>query len=204
MVRAFMRRMARVLNRASGGKLTPNMVTIFGFLMHIPVAFLVATRHNLWAAGLLVVFGLLDTLDGQLAQLQKRESARGMLLDSATDRMKEVLLYIGAAYAIIQSTGRPYLAVWAVAAVGCSLLVSYMNAWGDAVAAKYNIGKHSANKAFRGGLMPFEIRMTVLVVGLLSNRVALAVIVVAVGSAFTALMRLLGAYERLGKDDVQG
>ena len=50
----------------------------------------------------------------------------------------------------------------------------------------------------------FLIILTVLVVGLLSNRVALAVIVVAVGSAFTALMRLLGAYERLGKDDVQG
>lgn len=179
------------------------MVTVFGFLMHVPIAFLVASGHNLWAAVLLVIFGLLDTLDGQLAQLQKRESARGMLLDSATDRMKEVLLYIGAAYAFVYAASEPKLAIWAVVAVGCSLLVSYMNAWGDAVAAKYGIGKHAANKAFRGGLMPFEIRMAVFVAGLLSGHLGWAVIIVAIGSAFTAFMRLLGAYERLGKSDVQ-
>lgn len=203
-VRSVMHRFAVIFNRLSGGKLTPNMVTIIGLLMHVPIAWLMAMGHYWWAAGLLIIFGLLDTVDGELARLQQRESARGMLLDSVTDRMKEILLYIGGAYAIIHDTGRPYLAVWAVAAVGCSLLTSYVNAAGDSVAAKYGAKKHAVNRAFRGGLMPFEVRMTVFVLGLLSGRIALAVIVIAIGAAYTALMRLAGVFQVVGKRDVQG
>jgi len=193
------RALAIPLDRVTRGKLTPNMVTWFGFAAHIPIAWLIATQHNVWAAVLLVIFGLFDTLDGQLAQIQKRESALGMLYDSVTDRMKEIILYVGIAYAIIASTGRPYLAVWAVAACGASLLTSYINAWGDAVMAKHpaKAENHSANKAFRGGLFPFEIRMVVLIVGLLSDRLALAVIVLAIGAGYTALARLARVAARL-------
>lgn len=186
-----MRVIARILNSLSRGYITPNGVTIFGFLMHIPIALLIATRHNYWAAGLLFVFGLFDTLDGELARLQGRESSSGRLLDSVTDRMKEITLYIGASYAIIASTGRPYLAVWAVVACGSSLLTSYINAAGDSVMATYKVNKHASNKAFRGGLFPFEIRMFILFVGLLSGRVPLAIIIIALGATYTAISRLL-------------
>jgi len=194
------RSLAIPLDKYSRGKITPNMVTWFGLVMHVPIAWLIATQHNIWAAVLLVIFGLFDTLDGQLAQVQNRTSATGMLFDSVTDRMKEILIYIGAAYGIIAGTGRPYLAVWAVAACGCSLLTSYINAWGDAVMAKYPAKReaHTANKAFRGGLFPFEIRMAILVVGLLSGWVTLAVIVLAIGAAYTALSRLARVATRLG------
>lgn len=191
------RHVAPLVNRATGGHLHPDAVTVGSFLLHIPIAWLIATRHNYWAALLLVIFGAMDALDGALARLQKRESARGMLLDSATDRMKEVLLYTGSAYAIIASTGRPYLAVWAVAACGCALLTSYMNAIGDAALARFSVGKHTINKTFRGGLFPFQVRMAVLLLGLLSNRVPLAIIVIAVGAAYTALARLFMIIERL-------
>jgi len=202
-IKGFMTQIAVVLNRVTEGKLSPDVVTLVGFAMHFPIALLVATRHNFWAAALLVVFGLFDSLDGALARLQKRSDPRGMLLDSITDRMKEILLYIGASYAIIATTGRAYLAVWAVAACGCSVLVSYINAWGEAVVARHNISQHSVNKSFRGGLFPFEVRMFILVVGLLSDRLALAVIVITIGAVYTALTRLLRIFKRLGEADVQ-
>ncbi len=189
--------LARVLDAASGGQITPNGVTLFGLAMHLPIAWLIATQHNYWAAGLLFVFGLFDTLDGELARLQKRESPIGALLDSTTDRMKEIMLYIGAAYAIIASTGRPYLAVWAVAACGCSLLTSYINAAGDVAMAKVAAQGHTVNKGFRGGLLPLEIRMFILFVGLLSHRVTLAIIVIAVGAGYTALARLYRVLRKL-------
>jgi phosphatidylglycerophosphate synthase len=172
--------------------------------MHIPIALLIATQHNWWAAVLLVVFGLFDTLDGELARLQDRVSIRGRLLDSVSDRMKEVMLYSGAAYAIITTTGRPYLSVWAVVACGCSLLTSYVNAAGDSIVATQKTGRHNANKAFRGGLLPFEIRMAVLLVGLLSNRIPLAIIVIALGAAYTAVSRLYRVLIRLGEVDAAG
>lgn len=187
------------LNRITGGKLTPNMVTWFGLAMHIPIAWLIATDQYVWAAMLLIVFGLFDTLDGQLAQVQKRESATGMLLDSVTDRMKEIILYIGIAYAAVFAMEQPNVAIWAVAACGCSLLTSYINAWGDAVTAKHPVKAegHVANKAFRGGLLPFEIRMAVLIAGLLSGYLAPAVIFLAIGAAYTAISRLARVAARL-------
>jgi len=199
-----MRVFARVLNAVSGGRFTPNGVTIFGLAMHAPIAWLIAMQHNLWAAALLVVFGLFDTLDGELARLQNRVSTHGRLLDSVTDRVKEVLLYTGAAYGIIAATGRPYLAVWAVAACGCSLLTSYVNAAGDAIMVGKKTSQHDANKAFRGGLFPFEIRMFILVIGLLSGRITLAVIVIALGAGYTATDRLIRVWSRLKEADAQG
>lgn len=202
-IRALMERLAVGLDRASGGKLSPDGVTLVGLGMHLPIALLIAARHNYWAAGLLVVFGLLDSVDGALARLQNSTTPRGMFLDSVTDRMKEIMLYTGAAYAIIANTGRPYLAVWVVAACGCSLLTSYVNAWGEAVMSRHHADKHAMNKTFRGGLLPFEARMFVLLVGLLSNRITLAIIVIALGAGYTAISRLVRVFSKLQDDNVQ-
>lgn len=188
---------APYVNRLTRGRLTPNTVTLISFGMHIPIAYLIATTNNLWAALLLIVFGLLDALDGALARTQGTTSALGVFLDSTTDRMKEILIYIGAAYAMVISSGHADIAALAVAACGFSLLTSYINAWGDAVMSKYKVVKHTMNKSFRGGLFPFQVRMFVIVLGLLSNRLSWAVIIVAVGAAYTVLMRMLGVFSKL-------
>lgn len=190
-VRRVMRRLAILLNTLSGGRLSPDAVTISGFLAHLPIAWLIATRHNVWAAGLLIIFGLFDTLDGELARLQHRDSARGMLLDAVTDRMKEVLLYSGAAYALVLSH-QPTLAVWAVAACGASLCVSYVKAKGEAAVASSGkrLSHTELNHLFSGGLLSFETRMTLLVIGLATNHLVEAVVVIAVLASFTALQRL--------------
>jgi phosphatidylglycerophosphate synthase len=195
-VRLMMHEVAKALNSVSGGRLTPNAVTLTSLLAHAPIAWLIAQQRYYWAAAGLIIFGLFDTLDGELARLQKRESARGGLLDSVTDRMKEVMLYAGAAWAIIAQTGHAYLAVWAVAACGCALLTSYVNAAGDV--AMHKLGRqHAANKAFRGGLFPFEIRMLVLLLGLLTGWLAAAIIIIAIGAGITAVSRLLRVLKTL-------
>jgi phosphatidylglycerophosphate synthase len=197
--RVHIRRIARVLDRLSGGKLTPNMVTWFGFLMHVPIAFLIATEHNVWAAVLLFVFGLFDTMDGELARLQKRESDGGGFLDAVTDRMKEVLLYIGAAYALLGSS-HPKMAVWAVAACGASVCVSYVKAKGEATVArtKHQIPYAVLNKMFADGLVPFELRMFMLIVGLLVNQLAYVLIIITVLASYTAFQRLFKISKQLG------
>src|SRR5690606_13105417 len=97
-VRAPINQLAILLNKLSGGKLSPNAVTLFGLAMHVVIAYYIAQQRFVLAAILLLIFGLFDTLDGSLARLQKKDSSTGMLLDAVTDRMKEVLLYSGAAW----------------------------------------------------------------------------------------------------------
>jgi CDP-diacylglycerol---glycerol-3-phosphate 3-phosphatidyltransferase len=191
-IRVCMRKIARLLNKLTRGRLSPDSVTIFGCLMHIPIAMLIGLRgYNIVAAMLLLVFGLFDTLDGELARLQKRESDIGGLLDASTDRMKEVMLYTGIAYAFTQ-TSHPSYAALAVAACGASLCVSYIKSKGETIiATKKAMNYVNANKVFRDGFLTFELRMFLLIVGLLANQLVITTAVIAVLATYTALQRLV-------------
>jgi archaetidylinositol phosphate synthase len=201
-VRRLLHHVAAGLNSLTDGRLTPNAVTICGLLMHVPVAWLIATgQHDALAAVLLIIFGLFDVLDGELARVQGSASAAGMLLDASTDRMKETLLYMGAAY-VFASGHSPKTAVWAVAACGASLCVSYVKAKGEAaVAANKDKIEHAAlNRMFADGLLTFELRMVVLVLGLLSHQLLWAVSIIAVLATITALQRLIRITRVLSRD----
>lgn len=194
MVRTVMHQVALVLNKISGGSITPNGITWFGLLMHIPIAYLIAIGHPWRAAALLVVFGLFDTLDGELARLQGRVTDFGGLLDATTDRIKEVLLLSGVAYFFVNYgtlDWRKYAAV-AVMACGASICVSFVKSKGETIVAaqKKKLSYAELNKLFGGGLFPFEIRMLVLVVGLTFGYLPQATIVIAAGSIFTVFQRL--------------
>lgn len=188
MVRGFMQHVASLLNKVTGGRLSPNAVTIFGFVMHLPIALLIARGYFIYAAVALAFFGLFDTLDGTLARLQNRSSKLGMFLDSVTDKMKEAILYIGVGYFFVWSN-HPGFAVWAIAACGAGLIVSYANAWGEVVTKDIKDDARQLNKAFRSGLMSFDVRMFVLIVGLAINQLGPAIIVIAVLSWLTAFGR---------------
>lgn len=187
-VRTIVRSIASALNKVVPG-IDPNVITVVGLIAHIPIALLIADNQLLLAGILLIVFGLFDTLDGELARLQNRESLSGRLLDSITDRMKEVFIYAGIAYYFLE-TQSPNLALIALLASGAALIISYINAWGEAVLSE-KISKERKNKLLRTGLMTFEIRITTIIIGLLINRLAIIIIVLSILSWFTLLQRLL-------------
>ena len=187
--------LAVILNKITGGRISANVITMTSLLTHVPIAVLIAYGHNYWAAGMLLVFGLFDALDGAIARLQKTSSAKGMLLDSITDRIKEVILYTGAAYYFV-SSGLPYYTVWAVAACGISLLVSYVNAWGEAVTNTTKIN-HETNKSFRSGIMTYDVRISFFLIGLLTDKLFVVVVIIATASIFTALGRMRSIMQKL-------
>lgn len=196
MVRGIMDHVARALNHMSGGHLHPNVVTIIGLIMHLPIAWFIAFGDNYIAAGLLIVFGLFDTLDGSLARLQNRASNTGMLLDATTDRFKEVILYSGVGYALA-STDTPTLSMWAVIACGASLSVSYVKAKGELAVKDTSLTANQINRLFQDGLLRFEVRMAILVIGLITHELLGATVIVACLSVYTALTRLVSISTRL-------
>ena len=186
-VRSLLEGFAGFVNNASRGKITPNQITIVGFLAHFFVAWQISLGNHILAGGLLILFGLFDTLDGALARLQKTASKKGMLLDSITDRLKEVILYAGIASFMV-TTGRYQFAVWAVLACGTSIVVSYINAWGEVV-TKSTDNNHKTNKQFRLGIMSYDVRMFTLVIGLFSGKIEAVLIIITVLSCWTAFER---------------
>lgn len=179
----------------SGGRISPNAVTIFSAVMHIPIAYLIAQGEFGWGAVLLIIFGLFDTLDGQIARLTDKVSRFGMFLDSATDRVKEILLYVGIVYYLVTSaieTGENpgMIAAITIFALGGSVLTTYMNAWGEVVLAGHKKAGHTVNKSLRGGFLGFEVRMFLIVVGLVFGWLQGIVVFIAVMAWVTAFQRL--------------
>ena len=127
-IRSYVHLVAIFLNRHFKNKVTPNQITYIGLIMHLPIGFLIALQDNALAAVLLAFFGLFDTLDGELARLQKKDSPSGMLLDASTDRFKEVIIYTGIAYQLLKLYPTQPAVIYALIALGASMSVSYVKA----------------------------------------------------------------------------
>jgi len=205
-VRQFVKRnmhsLAIVLDKLSGGKLTPNTVTFISLAAHIPIAYFVANGQLFLGGLLLIFFGLFDALDGALARVQDRVSSVGMLLDSVTDRMKEITLYSGIAYYLVSTAAAQghnvgLYGLLIAFALGGSVLVTYMNAWGEVVISGHQKAGHKVNDSLRTGLLGLEVRMFIVVVGLLTGWLTEAIIVIAIFAWVTAFERLSNILHRL-------
>jgi CDP-diacylglycerol--glycerol-3-phosphate 3-phosphatidyltransferase len=119
--------------------LTPNELTVIGFLVSVGSAVALAKGYFL-AGGLLVIFaGAFDLLDGPLARAKGRSTKFGAMLDSSLDRLSEaaVLLGILIYYANQKSTWETSLPY--VTFVG-SVMVSYLRARAEGLGLRCEVG----------------------------------------------------------------
>jgi CDP-diacylglycerol--glycerol-3-phosphate 3-phosphatidyltransferase len=119
---------------------TPNMLTVMGFLVSIAAAVLIAKECFL-AGGLVVLFaGAFDLLDGPVARVTGKTTKFGGFLDSTLDRLSEAAVLAGilAYYAFFErGTWEPLLAY------GCfvgSVMVSYLRARAEGLGVKCEVG----------------------------------------------------------------
>lgn len=116
---------------------TPNLVTITGLLLNIGVAVIfirgaeAGHRGDLsyvgWGGVLILVAGLFDMLDGQVARLGNMSSKFGALFDSVLDRYSELIMFLGICYYLI-SHHYFLSSLFAFIAMMGSMMVSYTRA----------------------------------------------------------------------------
>ena len=115
--------------------LSPNSVTLFGFLLTVLASIFYATGLvSIWlilgAVLALLVGAYLDAVDGAMARRYHQISKLGGILDSVLDRLGEIFLYTGL---LLGGLVPSWLAVWALSA---SLMVSYIRARVDVEGVK--------------------------------------------------------------------
>lgn len=191
-IRAWIRHIAIFLDKKTGGKIKPDFVTALSVAGHLPVAFFIMTDQLLLAGILLIFFGLLDVLDGELARLQKVASSKGMVFDAASDRIKETFIFSAIAYYISQSESSEW-SFLAALALGGALSVSYAKAKAEvSIAIKERLtDHHKINRYFSEGVASFEIRVAFIVAGLLFNNLLLATAIVAILATYAMFERLI-------------
>lgn len=164
-----MEHVAAWLYKVGKGKITANFVTWFSVLMHIPAAILIARGDFVWAAVLMIIFGLFDSVDGALARLSGTAGTAGMVLDSFSDRLKETFVHTGVAYFLATSV-HPTLAAIPVATLGFALATNFLKAKAEvaySVIHDGSIDQHTLNKKFSDGALSFEVRTAIFILGVL-------------------------------------
>ncbi len=134
--------------------LTPNALTVIGFLISGVAAAAAAAQLWLAAAALVIFGGSFDMLDGGLARAQNRVTRFGAFLDSTLDRWGEGVVYIGIV-AGASAAGFVVGAVLAAAAAVSSFQVSYTRAKAESLSLHGEVG-----------IAPRAERLLVLTVGL--------------------------------------
>lgn len=139
--------------------LSPNALTVIGFLIAVVAA--VAAGAGAWlAAGVLVIFGgVFDLFDGALARATNRVSKVGGFMDSTFDRWGEGVVYIGIVWGCLVVDLR-LGALLAAAAMSSAFMVSYTRAKAESLGFAPGIGMANV------GLAPREVRLVILTIGL--------------------------------------
>jgi phosphatidylinositol phosphate synthase len=139
--------------------LTPNALTLIGFVGTCVAAFAAAQQWWLAAGVLVLAFGIFDLFDGTLARATGRATKLGAFLDSTFDRAGEGIVYIGIA-AGSAAAGFSQGAVLAGAAMAASFMVSYTRAKAE------SLGFAPGSGLMNVGLAPREVRLAIVGIGL--------------------------------------
>lgn len=110
-------------------RVSPTTFNVFGVIFGLAAMLLFARGQLAMAGYMILLSGIADALDGEVARASGRTSRAGAFIDSTLDRWVDLMLFIGlAAY---YGGGLPVL--FCVAATGGSQLVSYTRARGEAL-----------------------------------------------------------------------
>jgi CDP-diacylglycerol--glycerol-3-phosphate 3-phosphatidyltransferase len=169
---------------------SPNGLTLIGFGIAVVAAYFAAVQSWL-VAGVIVAFGaVFDLFDGALARATGKTSRFGAFLDSTLDRAGEAVVYIGI-IAGCMGAGFVLGAFLAPLALATAFMVSYARAKAESLG--FGTGSGLANV----GLAPREVRIVILVVGLLTaggsslDGLAIALVLITVLATITTIQRIL-------------
>jgi phosphatidylglycerophosphate synthase len=170
--------------------LTPDALTLIGFAITIVGAVLLTQQQWLLGGVVVLVGGIFDMFDGTLARATGKVSKLGGFMDSVFDRWGEAIVYVGIVAGGVLA-GHERVPILAAAAMGAAFMVSYARAKSEGLGFTTGTGMAAV------GIMPREIRLVVLSLGLIlsgaSNMAALefALAVIAVGGTITTIQRIL-------------
>lgn len=168
--------------------ISPNALTVFGFLTALGVAWVLSTGRFFLGGFLVLLSGSIDFLDGALARATGRSTLFGAFLDSTLDRFSDAVLLLGLlAYYAGQGSYHQILLIGA--AMMGSLVTSYTRARAEGLGLKDEVGLFTRTE-----------RIILLAIGLISNQMIVVLWIIAVLSNLTALQRLFYVWRHVGRE----
>jgi len=189
----------------------PNILSIAGLLLSVAAGLIYCHGNFFWAAWVVVLAGVCDTLDGSIARQTNKKSAFGAFFDSTLDRYSDMFVFIGLAYYF--AGGRPFLmplhagrspevSPWTVMAIVFAIAGSFMVSYTRARAEGLGV-------ECKAGMMQRPERITLLVIGSLLGSIPVAgvmlfkltLLALAISTNLTAAYRIVFTKNRMLRDD---
>ncbi len=128
-----------VTSRLIESRLTPNAISLTGFVLCLVAAVLVWQDHYFLGGLAFIVGSVCDALDGRYARASGKGTEFGAFLDSTLDRMEEGFVLTAVASNFSQA-GNDMAVAAVVVAVLASLMVSYTRARAEALGVECKVG----------------------------------------------------------------
>lgn len=171
----------------------PNTITTIGTFFVLVSGVVYGLGHVRWGGALLLLSGVLDTLDGQVARGSARVTKFGAFYDSTLDRVGDGATFIGIAVFLLTAPDvawRLAAVIVCMLAVLSSLLVSYARARAEGLGIDCRVG--IAQRAERiiglGGVSLF------FGAAFRAQALEVAVLLLALASTITVVQRFVYVY----------
>ncbi len=162
----------------------PNVITWAALVSNLWAAMLFTVGRFTAAGGLMALAALCDLLDGPVARRQGRVSLFGGFLDSILDRYADLALFLGL-LVYYAGVNRFRYAFLAGAAMAGAVMVSYAKAKAVSLVPAVEIGFWER---------PERLALTML--GALTNRMEIALWILAIGPNITVIHRILHTWKQ--------
>ncbi|HEY6441936.1 MAG TPA: CDP-alcohol phosphatidyltransferase family protein [Candidatus Acidoferrales bacterium] len=157
----------------------PNVITWASLVGNFWAGVLFAEGRFAAAGGIMILAGLCDLLDGPVARRQNRISLFGGFLNSIVDRYADLILFLGLLVYYAQVNRFRY-AVLAGAAMAGAVMVSYAKARAESLVPRAEVGFWDRPE-----------RLVLMILGALSNRMEIALWILAIGPNLTVIHRIV-------------
>ena len=162
----------------------PNVITWSALIINLWAAVFFAAGRFRAGAGLMILAGLGDLLDGPVARRQGRVSFFGGFLESILDRYADLMLFLGILVYYV-SVNRFLYAVLAGIAMAGAVMVSYAKARAESLVTVGEVGFWERPE-----------RLVLMIFGGLFNRMPLVLWIIAVGANVTVVHRILRTWKQ--------
>ena len=156
----------------------PNILTLIGLLINVFAMILFANGIFLWAGIVIMLAGIFDMVDGEVARRTKRVTKFGAFFDSVIDRYSDMLLLLGLVIWYAKINRIFYVGLTGLVLIG-SVLTSYTRARAE-----------SLIPACKVGFLERPERIVLLIIGSLADRMAAVLWVMAILSNWTVSQRI--------------
>jgi CDP-diacylglycerol--glycerol-3-phosphate 3-phosphatidyltransferase len=139
----FVRVIRPLPQRLVASRVHPNLITTVGFLVTVSAGIAYFLGHVRVGGFLVLLGGLFDIVDGQVARGSGLASVFGSFYDSTLDRISEIVVFLGI-FSLYggghPDFGQPWMVYTVALALAGSLMVSYTRARAEALGLDCKVG----------------------------------------------------------------